>query len=190
MYCWPHTVTVSFSSHTWVHSCNQIPYPKRASEDFLQGQLKHSSLFKIPKIQTNASIQKNQQTCLKIRQKSNNSFLSPTGYSTKQIGLFHRKKKKKRNGKEINFLADHTRETYPTMQSVEGSQLSNSLLQLPSVGQLMVLWEILEGRSSGQMATLIFPNQGQLDPKDPRQQGSWLESPKFVTQTKPILLAP
>ena len=37
---------ISSSFHPGVHSCNQITYPKRTSEDFLLGELKHFPFFK------------------------------------------------------------------------------------------------------------------------------------------------
>lgn len=117
--------------------------------------------------------------------------LSSLQQATPQNKLaYSRGKKKNPKGEKINFLAVHTRATYPAVQSAEGSQLSNSLLHPPSVGAA----DSDLGNSGGQILRtngyLHISQSGPAGSQGSQAARIWLESTKCVTQTKLVLLAP
>ena len=116
------------------------------------------------------------------------SFLSPTE-CPKQTGLFWRKPP---NREETKFPAVHTSDL-PDCMEPGGSQRLIPCSKCQALGQPVMIWGILKGRSSGQVVPAdarTIPENSPNRLADHEKKGSWLAVLKFVIKPKVHLLSP
>ena len=125
-------------------------------------------------------------------EKSSNSFLSPTGYPTQKqnkLAFFHRKSSKWR-GNRVPGCTHQSDLPYCMKPIVSQMMIPCSSCQ--ALGQPMLHRGILEGRSSGKVvmvAAKTLPENSPTGAGWPQAASLLPSSPKFVTESKFILLA-